>query len=97
MSPRLEKSVSIGAGYTPSGLANLGSGSQLGFGANSGQPNDALFGSGLDDQYTVETYYRLQVTREFAITPSVQLLINPALNPEKNTSWIFGLGARLAF
>jgi len=93
----LEKSVSIGAGYTPSGLANLGSGSQLGFGANWGQPNDALFGSGLDDQYTFETYYRLQVTRELAITPSVQLLINPALNPEKSTSWVFGLGARLAF
>ena len=89
--------MSIGGGYTPSGLETLGSGSQLGFGASWGKPNDALFGSGLDDQYTIETYYRLQVTRELAITPSVQLLIDPALNPERSTLWVFGLRARLAF
>ena len=41
--------------------------------------------------------YRLQVTRELAITPDVQLLINPALNPEKNAIWVFGLRGRLAF
>jgi porin len=92
----LDRSVSIGAGYTPSGLATLGSGSQLGFGANWGRPNEILFGSGLRDQYTLEVYYRLSVTRELSITPSMQLLIDPALDPERSTNWIFGLRARLA-
>ncbi len=92
----LDKSVAIGAGYTPSGLATLGSGSQLGFGFNWGRPNETVFGSGLRDQYTLEVYYRLSVTRELAITPSMQLLIDPALNPDRSTSWVFGLRARLA-
>ncbi|MBT8407086.1 MAG: carbohydrate porin, partial [Deltaproteobacteria bacterium] len=71
-------------------------GNLLGFGANWGEPNDALFGSDLDDQRTIEVYYRLQVTKEIAITPDVQLLINPALNPEEDTIWVFGLRARLS-
>jgi porin len=93
----LKRSVSIGAGYTPGSIASLGSGSQLGFGANWGKPNDSLFRADLNDQYTLEAYYRLQVTKEFAITPDVQLLINPALNPGKDTVWVAGVRARLAF
>jgi porin len=93
----LEKSVSVGGGYAPNGIGAPGSGHQLGFGANWGQPNDALFGSDLDDQYALEVYYRLQITKEFAITPDVQLLINPALNPEEDTIWVFGFRGRLGF
>jgi len=93
----LERSVSIGGGYTPGGMATLGSASQLGFGVNWGRPNDALLGPDLDDQYATEVYYRWQVAQEIAITPSVQLLIDPALNPEDDTLWVFGLRARLAF
>ena len=92
----LKRSVSIGGSYAPNGIGELGSGHQLGFGANWGKPNDALFGTDLDDQYALEVYYRLQVTKELAITPDVQLLINPALNPDKDTIWVFGLRARLA-
>ncbi|MGB5328114.1 MAG: carbohydrate porin, partial [Gammaproteobacteria bacterium] len=44
-----------------------------------------------------EVYYRWQVAEEIAITPSVQLLIDPALNPEEDTLWVFGLRARFAF
>jgi porin len=93
----LEQSVSIGGGYTPQGLQLLGSGSQLGFGANWGRPNDALFGTDLDDQYAMEAYFRWQVADEIAITPSVQWLIDPALNPDEDTIWVFGLRARLSF
>lgn len=92
----LERSVSIGGGYTPGGLQLLGSGSQLGFGANWGRPNEALFGADLDDQYAMEGYFRWKVSDEIAITPSVQLLIDPALNPDENTIWLFGIRARLA-
>ena len=93
----LEKSVSIGGGYAPAGIATPGAGHQLGFGANWGQPNDSVFGSGLDDQYTMEAYFRLQVTKELSITPNVQFLIDPALNPEEDHIWVFGLRARLSF
>jgi porin len=93
----LELSISIGGGYTPGGIELLGSADQLGFGFNWGRPNDALFGSSLDDQYAIELYYRLQVTKAFAITPDLQVLINPALNPEHDALLVFGLRARLAF
>ena len=93
----LERSVSIGGGYTPGGMATLGSGSQLGFALNWGRPNDSLFGEGLDDQYATEIYYRWQLADEIAITPSLQFLIDPALNPDDDTSWVFGLRARVAF
>ncbi len=91
----LEKSVSAGVGYQPNPIGGT-AGNLLGFGANWGEPNEAVFGSGLDDQYAFELFYRLQVTKELAITPDVQLLINPAINPEEDQIWIFGLRARLA-
>ena len=92
----LERSVSIGGGYTPGGMETLGSGSQLGFGANWGQPNDALFGTDLDDQYALEAYFRWQLSKEIALTPSVQLLIDPALNPDDDSIWVTGVRARVA-
>jgi porin len=77
-------------------MGSPGSGHQLGFGANWGQPNDALFGTDLRDQYSFEVYYRIQVTKEIAITPDVQLLIDPALNTDEDKIWVFGLRARLS-
>jgi len=87
----LERTVSVGASFheQPIGLP----GNQLGFGFNWGQPNDSLFGSDLDDQYAAEVYYRLQVSREIAITPDLQLLIDPALFPDEDTIWVAGLRA----
>lgn len=91
----LEKSVSAGFGYQPNPIGGA-AGNLLGFGANWGEPNEAVFGSGLDDQYAFELFYRLQVTKEIAVTPDVQFLINPALNPDEDNLWVFGLRARLA-
>ncbi|ESQ11585.1 MAG: carbohydrate porin [Thiohalocapsa sp. PB-PSB1] len=93
----LERSVSIGGGYTPGGLEQLGAGSQLGFGLNWGRPNRALFGAKLNDQYAAELYYRWQLADEIAITPSVQLLVNPPLNPDQDQAWVAGVRARVAF
>ena len=92
----LERSVSLGGGYTPAGLGALGADDQLGFGVNWGRPNKTVLGHDLDDQYSIEAYYRWQLTKGIAITPDVQLLINPALNPDEDTIWVFGLRARLA-
>jgi porin len=93
----LTRSLSIGGGYAPGGIKTPGVGHMLGIGANWGRPNENLFGDNLDDQVTAEAYCRIQLTRELAITPDVQLLINPALNPDENAIWVFGIRARLGF
>lgn len=54
-------------------------------------------GDGLEDQYTVEVYYRLQIFQHATITPDVQYLVNPALNPEEDNIGVFGLRARVVF
>jgi porin len=51
----------------------------------------------LEDQYTLEVFYRLQVWNDFAITADKQFLLNPALNPDEDRIWVLGLRARLAF
>jgi porin len=63
----------------------------VGIGASWGSP--AV--SELRDQYSFETYYRFQFAQNLAITPSVQLLVNPALNPDNDTIWILGVQLRL--
>lgn len=93
----LERSVSIGGGYAPGDIKAPGAGHMIGFGANWGQPNDELFGDDLDDQYTIETYWRVQVSKEFSITPNIQLLVDSANNPDEDTIWVYGLRARLSF
>lgn len=65
----------------------------LGFGVAWGDPsNDAL-----QDQYTAEIDYRFQLLDNFAITPSVQFIKNPALNPAQTTVTVFGLRMRATF
>ena len=87
-----ERSISVGLGYHTRKKSDV-----LGVGLNWSRPNEDTFGPGLDDQYTAEIYYRFQLLKILTITPDVQLLINPASNPEEDQVWIFGLRARLAF
>jgi porin len=83
----LKATASAGIGYYFKESKDL-----FGFGLNWGRPPQ----SGLDDQYTAEIFYRFQLTQNLAITPDVQLIIDPALNPNESSIWIFGLRARLA-
>jgi porin len=91
----LEKSVSTGFAYQPNPIGSS-AGNLLGFGINWGKANEAVYGPGLRNQHAFEVFYRLQVTREFAVTPDIQYLRNPALNPDKDSIWVFGLRARLS-
>ena len=68
----------------------------LGFGANWGEPNESSFGSGLSDQYTFEVFYRFQLAEQLAITPDIQLLVDPPNNPDHGSIWVYGVRARLA-
>jgi porin len=49
------------------------------------------------DQYTVEAYYRLQIADHLTITPDIQLIKDPATNPDDDFLWVAGLRARLSF
>jgi porin len=88
----LEKTLSAGFAYQ-----TVPGGNQLGVAYNWGQPNDSTWGPGLDDQQTIEAFYRIQLWKELAITPDIQYIRNPALNPDDDSLWVIGLRARLAF
>ena len=63
----------------------------LGLGVNWGDPSN----DDLRNQYTGELFYRYQLSQNLAITPSTQLLIDPALNPDEDRIWVLGIRARL--
>ncbi len=88
----LDTSVSIGGAWQ-----TVPGGNQLGIAYNWGEPNATTWGAGLSSQKTLELFYRIQLWKEIAITPDVQYIRDPALNPVANDLWVFGLRARLAF
>jgi len=64
-----------------------------GIGINWGDPPD----DALSEQTTAEAFWRFQFAQNFAITPSVQLLLDPALNDEEDQVWVYSLRMRLTF
>ena len=46
-----------------------------------------------DDEYVLETSYKLQLTKNFSVTPDLQLLFNPAKTPQQDRIWMFGVRA----
>ena len=88
----LQKSISTGFSYQP-----VIGGNQIGVGFNWGEPSESTWAPDLKKQSSVELFYRIQVFKELAITPDLQYIKNPALNPTEDSLWVFGLRARLAF
>ena len=87
----MQKSIGVGFLYQPKSA-----GDQLGVGLNWGEVNETTFGPNLDDQITAEVFYRIQITPQFALTPNIEYIDNPALNPENDNLWVIGLRARMA-
>jgi len=87
-----EKSVSAGLGYYTRKNSDL-----IGMGLNWSRPSSDTFDSGLDDQYTAEVFYRIQVLKILSITPDLQLLFDPALNPGEDLIAVFGIRVRISF
>lgn len=81
----LEKSLSVGVGYQPVPMRGV-----IGAGFNWGKPN-----GGGRDQYTTELFWRYQITKELAVTPSLQYIIDPALNPTQDNLFAAGLRVRV--
>jgi len=66
-------------------------------GAGWSKPSEKTNGAGLDDEYVIETSYNFQIARNFALLPDLQLIIDPANNPDKSKVWVAGLRAILTF
>jgi porin len=87
----------IRAGYSEGGAAllramlTLGTGYRvrqddlLGVAATWGSPPQGEEGR---DQFTVEAFYRLQLTHNLQVTPGIQWTLNPAYNLERNSIWV---------
>jgi hypothetical protein len=84
-----ERNLTAGFGYRPSGqFSDL-----FGFGVGWVDPaNDAL-----REQIVAEAFYRYHVTPNFAITPDLQIIQDPSLNPAVDTLYVAGLRARITF
>jgi porin len=63
----------------------------LGIGFNWSDPSN----DDLRDQYSTEVFYRFQFAQNLALTPSLQWLVDPALNPEEDQIFVWGLRMRL--
>jgi len=51
----------------------------------------------LRDQFTSEFFYRFQLTQFLAITPDVQLIVDPALSPSVDVLAFAGIRLRASF
>jgi porin len=87
-----ETAFSAGFGYSKNPSKGL-----FGVGVNWSRPNADTFGTELDDQVAVEAFWMLELAKGIELTPSVQYIDNPALNPEADSTALFGLRFRAAF
>ncbi|WP_427976431.1 carbohydrate porin [Agarivorans sp.] len=102
-----DASVSAGFGYMPTARSQ----DMLGFALNWASPMASTFGGiNFDDQYTMELYYRAQVTPWLQLSPGVQLMNYTAIDLqaiesgnlanvfiEDKTNLVFALKARFVF
>lgn len=66
---------------------------RLGIGATWSRPADSV----LDDQGAIDVYYRLQVTPQVAITPTIHFVIDPVRNPDDDQVLVWGVRTRFVF
>lgn len=87
----LQSAISTGLGYQPKQGSHL-----LGLGLSWGKVNEDTYGQAYDPQYLAELFFRVQFSSRLAITPNFQFVVNPALNTEQNTMFIWGFRGRLS-
>lgn len=63
---------------------------RLGFGATWARPT----APSTSDQFAFEFFYRAQAVDGFQITPDVEFIVNPALNPNSSFQAVFGIRVR---
>jgi hypothetical protein len=91
----------LNAGFAVNRPLNVGG--EVGIGFTWAEPIDGirLFGQPQrqppKDQYGVEFYWKVLVTEDLWVTPSLQVIINPTYNPTTESIIVPGLKARLFF
>jgi porin len=66
---------------------------RIGIGLTWSRPADGA----LDDQGALDAFYRVEVTPQIAVSPTLQLILNPVRNPDKDVVWILGVRSRFTF
>lgn len=89
-----DRAVSAGFGWHPSEqFSDL-----AGIGVGWVRPNADILPEPLTrEQWNVEAFYRWHLTPNLAITPDLQYIANPSLNPEIDDLWVASLRARITF
>ncbi len=64
-------------------------------GAGWANPSPETFGQGLENETVLETSYKFQLSKNFSLTPDVQIVFNPANDPSESSVWVVGLRAIL--
>ena len=65
----------------------------VGVGLN--KPSEETHGTGLGTEKVLEASYLWQLTANTSLTPDLQLILDPAGNPEEDTVWVAGLRLRI--
>jgi porin len=52
-------------------------------------------GQSARDEYVIETSYKFQLLKGFSPLPDVQLVLDPANNPDKDSVWVVGVRGML--
>ena len=60
-------------------------------GAGWADPSERTFGPGLDNETVLETSYQFRLSKNFTLTPDVQVIFNPANNPGESSIWVVGV------
>lgn len=55
------------------------------------------FDNSLNEQLTSELFYRFQLFKNLAFTPSIQYVANPSYNSIENSVWLAGIRGRMTF
>lgn len=87
----LQTAFAAGLGYQPNPGSHL-----LSAGYSWGKVNETTFGASYDAQHTFEVFYRIHLSSRMAVTPDLQLIINPALNDQQNSIFLYGIRGRIA-
>jgi len=61
------------------------------------RPSAKTNGMELDDEYVIESSYNFQIARNFSLLPDLQLVLDPANNPDESRVWVAGLRAIVTF
>jgi porin len=55
------------------------------------EPSEETYGPGRDNEWVVEASWKFQMSKNFSLSPDIQLIRNPVNNPDESSVWVFGL------